>query len=358
MKSEQAQPIDSSTLEKIKPIELPPLPENPLVSVLIANYNYAQYIGEAIEGVLNQTYQNFEIIVCDDGSTDNSLEVIERYAKLDKRVKYVAKENGGVASALNTAFAHSSGSVICLLDSDDKWFPHRLSRVVSKLLISKQSGLVVHPLRVVDHLGKTVLWQVPTFLKDGWFGQQIFDGYSPVLAPASGITLRREIAQRVFPLPETFRTGADRILLECAMLFTNVCSIKEPLGIYRVHGKNLTGVEGPTSSESLDRAIEKVRVVLDYRKQFIQNTLGLIPNYDISLAPAMVELICAKRLLIGERCHSENEKLISLLHDPKKRIAWRALFLLPTSLATRVLKIWWSSGFFKRLLQFILGHVQ
>jgi glycosyltransferase involved in cell wall biosynthesis len=78
--------------EKLQPIELPKLPENPLVSILIANYNYEKYIGETIESVLSQTYPNWEAIVCDDGSKDNSREVIETYVQKDSRIKlYVSR---------------------------------------------------------------------------------------------------------------------------------------------------------------------------------------------------------------------------------------------------------------------------
>ena len=83
--------------QKLRPIELAPLPDNPLVSVLVANYNYGQYVGEAIESVFQQTYPHFEIIVCDDGSTDDSRDVISRYQEKDPRVRLLAKANGGVA---------------------------------------------------------------------------------------------------------------------------------------------------------------------------------------------------------------------------------------------------------------------
>ena len=78
--------------------------ELPLVSVVIPNYNYAQYLSDAIESVLKQTYQNIEIIVVDDGSTDNSREIASRY--LD-RITLVRKENGGVSSARNEGLSIS-----------------------------------------------------------------------------------------------------------------------------------------------------------------------------------------------------------------------------------------------------------
>src|SRR5438132_1625714 len=104
---------------KLSPVFLPPLPQRPLVSVLVANYNYGAYVGQAIESVLGQTYGDFEVIVCDDGSTDNSCEVIGRYVRQDPRVKLVRKANGGMASSWNVAYRHSRGEVLCPLDSDD-----------------------------------------------------------------------------------------------------------------------------------------------------------------------------------------------------------------------------------------------
>jgi glycosyltransferase involved in cell wall biosynthesis len=95
---------EQELIKKLKPMELPPLPKEPLVSVLIANYNYGHYIGEAIESVLNQTYQNFEIVTCDDGSTDNSLEVIQSYAKYDSRGEIYCKAKLGSSISVKCGF--------------------------------------------------------------------------------------------------------------------------------------------------------------------------------------------------------------------------------------------------------------
>ena len=88
----------------------------PLVSILINNYNYDRFISQAIDSALNQTYPNVEVIVVDDGSTDNSLVVIRNYRD---RITPVVKNNGGQASALNAGFSICKGEIICLLDADD-----------------------------------------------------------------------------------------------------------------------------------------------------------------------------------------------------------------------------------------------
>src|SRR5258706_6561628 len=92
------------TFQCLKPFELGPLPPRPLVSVLLPNYNYARYIPSAIESVLRQSYQHFEIYICDDGSTDHSWQVIESYVARDRRIHAVRKPNGGMGPATLHSF--------------------------------------------------------------------------------------------------------------------------------------------------------------------------------------------------------------------------------------------------------------
>src|SRR5437764_1069566 len=92
------------------------VPSMPDVSVIINNYNYGRFLAEAIESALSQTLPATEVIVVDDGSTDNSPEVIGRY---EGRIRSIMKSNGGQASALNAGFGASSGDVVIFLDADD-----------------------------------------------------------------------------------------------------------------------------------------------------------------------------------------------------------------------------------------------
>ena len=109
----------------------------PLISIVITNYNYSNYIGDAIESAINQDYPNKEIVVVDDGSTDDSINVIGRYAK---EVILVQQSNGGVSSARNTGVTNSNGDFIAFLDADDYWMSNKIS-LQYESLINTESDL-------------------------------------------------------------------------------------------------------------------------------------------------------------------------------------------------------------------------
>ena len=99
----------------------PVIERPPFFSVIVPTYNQAQYLGAALDSLLTQTYTNWEAVIVNDGSTDNTKDVIDKYLSLDKRFKTYHKENGGVATALNIGIQHAKGQWICWLSSDD-WY--------------------------------------------------------------------------------------------------------------------------------------------------------------------------------------------------------------------------------------------
>lgn len=102
----------------------------PLVSVIIPNYNQERYVGETIESVLSQTYRNFELIIVDDGSTDKSLEILREYEKKDDRVIILTQENMNASVARNKGIEHSKGDYFYFMDSDDTMYPDGLEALV------------------------------------------------------------------------------------------------------------------------------------------------------------------------------------------------------------------------------------
>src|SRR5438105_11095189 len=102
--------------------------ETPCASIIINNYNYERFRADAIDSALAQSYPNTEVIVVDDGSTDGSQQVVERYAG---RVIPILKENGGQGSAYNTGFAACHGDIVCFLDADDTIAPTAMSKAIA-----------------------------------------------------------------------------------------------------------------------------------------------------------------------------------------------------------------------------------
>lgn len=119
----------------------------PAVSVIIPTYNRAPYIAETIESVLNQTYTDYEIIVIDDGSTDNTREAVGPYTD---QIQYVVQENSGSSGARNHGLRLAQGQYIAFLDSDDVWLPDKLEKQITYMEAHPEAGLVYGPYQPVD----------------------------------------------------------------------------------------------------------------------------------------------------------------------------------------------------------------
>ncbi len=117
---------------------------NPLVSLVINNYNYGRFLAEAIDSALKQTYPHTEVIVVDDGSTDNSRDITASYGD---NISPVLKQNGGQASAFIAGFAASKGEIICFLDSDDMFLPEKVADIVDAFGYSSDLQSRFHPLK-------------------------------------------------------------------------------------------------------------------------------------------------------------------------------------------------------------------
>ena len=125
-----------------------PVEQDPLVSIIIPNYNHAQYVGDAIWSVLTQEYRNFEIIVVDDGSTDNSRDVITQFGD---KVQYIHQKNAGLSAARNTGIKASKGVLIGVLDADDMYESIFLSTLVVTLQENPDADGVYCGYQFVDH---------------------------------------------------------------------------------------------------------------------------------------------------------------------------------------------------------------
>lgn len=126
---------------------------NPLVSIIVPVYNVEQYLPKCIESIINQTLSNIEIILVNDASTDSSGEIINEYAKKDKRITTIHKQNGGQGSARNEGLKIAKGKYVGFVDSDD-WIDKDMYESLVSKAIKEDSNLVVCNRRVYDVNGK------------------------------------------------------------------------------------------------------------------------------------------------------------------------------------------------------------
>ena len=121
----------------------------PNVSVIITTYNRAGYVIKAIESVLSQTYQNWELVIVDDGSSDQTQEVVQSYLAKDGKVRYVKQVNQGLSGARNTGISETSGNLIAFLDDDDWWLPEKLEKQVAFMEAHPEIGMSYTRLRII-----------------------------------------------------------------------------------------------------------------------------------------------------------------------------------------------------------------
>jgi len=207
----------------------------PFISVIINNYNYGRFLTDAIESALAQTYPHKEIIVVDDGSTDNSREIIRRY---EGRIQAILKENGGHASTFNVGFQHARGDIICFLDSDDYWAPQLLERVAS--VWREGLAFVEWRMECVDAQGKPLGRRLPAREPiRGDLRPRLLRVASYPWTPTSGNAFARRVLEVGLPINERiWHYCAEAPLLLIAPFYGELEFIDEVLAYYRIHGSN------------------------------------------------------------------------------------------------------------------------
>lgn len=221
-------------------LPLTPLHANPAVSVLITSYNYGQFLGQAIESALGQSYSPHEVIVSDDGSHDDSCEIAEGYSRRGEPVRLLRGKHQGMAGSLNAAFKASSGAIVCLLDADDYFLPGKIEAVVSAFCSEPGAGFAVHRAQMVDqHDRHRGVYPLLRSLPRGDCLEATLHnaGVLMGLPPSSSLSLRREVALSIFPISTHFSGYAEQVIHRIAPLVTSICAIDRPLSVWRLHGR-------------------------------------------------------------------------------------------------------------------------
>jgi glycosyltransferase involved in cell wall biosynthesis len=213
--------------------------EHPKVSVVIATYNHAAYLPMAVESVLGQTFLDYEIIVVNDGSTDNTDAVMQPYLSHEK-VRYHTKPNGGQASAKNYGIREARGEYIAFLDADDFWEPTKLARQVKLLESDPEVGVVYSEVRVVGPAGEDIPCE-PASRFRGYILPYLFGNN---FLPFSSTMVRKGLLEAHGFFDEGLVMGIDYDLWLRLSLVTKFDYVPEAPVAYRIgHGQMSANVD-------------------------------------------------------------------------------------------------------------------
>jgi len=210
-----------------------------LISVIIPTYNRMHIIKDAIETVLNQSYQNFEIVIVDDGSTDNTQEVVKNFN--DSRIKYIYQSNSGKPSiARNTGIKQASGNFIAFLDSDDFWHPQMLERHINAFNNNPNVGFTINWNSYVSFEGNELYQKACLANNQIEYIRYILLNPDYTYPGPSGSLVKKECFDKVGIFDEELDFCEDWDLFFRLAVCYEMYNIKETLTYVRVHKKSFT----------------------------------------------------------------------------------------------------------------------
>ncbi|MBY5352803.1 glycosyltransferase family 2 protein [Rhizobium leguminosarum] len=202
------------------------------LSVLINNFNYGRFLRPCIDSVLSQAYPDFEVVVVDDGSTDDSRQILASYGE---QILTVLKENGGQASSFNAGFAAASGDILFLLDADDGFLPGKLARIAE-----------IYDRNEIDWCFDRVTTE-ESDLPPATLQVRLFDkrdtlrrgGFPSLPVPTSGLSFRRHLLSQILPMSvATDVVLSDNYIKFAAAFLGRGAIVETPLTFQRIHESN------------------------------------------------------------------------------------------------------------------------
>jgi glycosyltransferase involved in cell wall biosynthesis len=210
------------------------------VDIIIPAFNAARFLPFALESVISQTLDDWQILLVDDGSTDNTAEVVAPFLdRLGSKIRYIKQENRGLPAARNSAIRASTAEFLALLDADDVWLPCRLSESLKILVERPQVGLVYGLITGIDQENRLgITWGGNLSDADGHIAPQIY--MRKVELPCPTISFRRICVDEIGFFDETMRATEDRDLWFRIALRYEVAFVPKVLAYYRLSPNSMS----------------------------------------------------------------------------------------------------------------------
>jgi glycosyltransferase involved in cell wall biosynthesis len=318
----------------------------PQISVLMSVYNGELFLRESIESILGQTFGDYEFIIINDGSTDGTKEILDKFSATDTRIKVINQKNRGQASSFNKHYKYARAGYIAIMDSDDISLPTRFEKQIKFLENHPEIGILGTWIELINEEGHvTGKWCTPVLPGLVKWGLT----YSASIAHAT-VLMRRTIFSQLKGYNERTPYAADYDLWIRAVNLTKAANLPEVLYKYRIWGKsvcatfkneqfdNTTGVINSYLDKLLTPQID-YDLVISFRKFFLNQTLHdhresiLVGRLLLRLFRTFVDDPSISQEEIGEIRRDVNEKLFHLIVSTFRISPWASLTILLQSLA-------------------------
>lgn len=209
------------------------------VSIIINNYNYAAYLPNCISSAIKQTYSDVEVVVVDDGSSDDSQKIMKGFSD---QVTCVFKGNSGQASAFNSGFSASTGDIICFLDADDLFHEDKVFQIVERFRQYPEIGWCFHALAYIDTVGAPHQYQNQNVsFSSVWDLRTQMAAAKPlpyIPTATSGMCFSRNLLEKILPMPDEIKITSDNYLKFVALALSEGYFESTPLAYQRLHDSN------------------------------------------------------------------------------------------------------------------------
>jgi glycosyltransferase involved in cell wall biosynthesis len=212
----------------------------PTVSVLMAVYNTERYLAQAVESILGQTFTDFELVIIDDGSTDRSLKILERYAARDDRIRLISRENRGIPKTRNELLKNARGKFIAVMDSDDVAMSDRIARQVEFLSQHPDVLCVGGAYDWIDEAGRVLINRIEP-IDNNEIQQRLLQGVTCIHHPTA-VMYRLPVLQ-VNGYDESLPQAEDLDLFLKLGEIGNLANLSETVLQYRQHNRSISKVK-------------------------------------------------------------------------------------------------------------------
>lgn len=292
----------------------------PTVSVLMAVYNGEEYLRQAVDSVLAQTFGDFEFIIIDDGSTDSSSRMLEAYSRQDSRIRCISRPNKGLTKSLNEALRMARGDLIARMDADDVCLPQRFEKQVAYLREHPEIVLIGSRVQFIDPDGWPINFKPGMMLTHEEIDAALLRKGWPMVHPA--VMMRRQAVMDIGGYSEAYLTNQDHDLFLRLAERGRVANLPDVLLQYRQHFGSISLAKSKQQGDNIEAILREA-----YQRRGMTMPNGLLNSRPKPMSQLDYHRSwCWAALAAGNIRTARKHAMLGFKKTPMSPLSWRMMY--------------------------------